>query len=493
MYWVNFLHIYQPVDQSKEILDRVVNESYRPLFKGLLKIPGIKINLNINASLTEILIKEGYGDVIKNIKKLARAKKLEFTESAKYHPLLPFLKKKEIIRQIQKNNKDNKKYFGNVYNPVCFFPPEMAYSSLVGKTVSRLGYKMIILDDISYNGGKNYSPKDKLFTVKGTVGLIAVFRERRVSNCIMSAVIRNKKEFINLVKGEVGENKYLCTAMDGETFGHHRPGLEKVFFKILDSKKLKQIFLSELPNYFNLEREISPLQATWASTEEDIEKGIQFYSWKDPKNKVHQLQWRFLNYLLSLSKTKKCSPKIQDKLDRTMASDQFFWASGEPWWSIEMIEKGSWTTLQTLKSLPSLTKSQIQKGKRYYRYILATAFRFQRSGKIEALAKKYKEAVKIPFKERTLGQGKPEVYYAFLELMRRKMQTAAKKKNFERAILWRDAIWKLETKNDIYDALHAVDLLRLEVPDPQLKKIMDRYKEKYKKIKPGQPELRKAL
>lgn len=493
MYWVNFLHIYQPVDQSKEILKRVVNESYRPLFKGLLKIPRIKINLNINSALAEILIKEGYNDVIETIKKLAKAKKLEFTESAKYHPLLPSLKTEEIIRQVKKNHKDNKKYFGEVYKPVCFFPPEMAYGSLVGKVVSRLDYQMILLDEISYNGGKDKPPADRLFTIKGTDGLIAVFRERRVSNCIMSGIVRGEKEFLDLVREEVEENKYLCTAMDGETFGHHRPGLEKVFFKILNSKKLKQIFLSELPNYFNLEREISPIQATWASTEEDIEKGVQFYSWKNPKNKVHQLQWRFLNYLLSLSKTKKCSLKIQDKLDRVMASDQFFWASGEPWWSIEMIEKGAWTTLQTLKSLPSLTKSQIQKGEDYYKEILSTAFWWQRSGKIEALAKKYKEAVKIPFKERTLEQGKPEVYYAFLELMRRKMQIAVKKKNFERAILWRDAIWKLETKNDIYDALHAVDLLRLEVPDSQLKKIMDRYKEKYKKIKPGQPESRKAL
>jgi aspartokinase-like uncharacterized kinase len=74
--------------------------------------------------------------------------------------------------------------------------------------------------------------------------------------------------------------------------------------------------------------------------------------------------------------------------------------------------------------------------------------------------------------------------------MKKKMLEAAKKKNFERAILWRDAIWKLETKNDIYDAIHAVDLLRLEVPDPQLKKLMDRYKENYEKIKPGQPERR---
>ena len=55
MYWINFLHIYQPADQTKEILERVANESYRPLFKGLLQLKNIKINLNINGALTETL------------------------------------------------------------------------------------------------------------------------------------------------------------------------------------------------------------------------------------------------------------------------------------------------------------------------------------------------------------------------------------------------------------------------------------------------------
>ena len=491
MYWVNFLHIYQPLDQSKEILKRVVNESYRPLFKGLLNLKGIKVNLNINGALTERLIKDGYSDVIEAIKKLAQTNRLEFTESAKYHPLLPFLNKEEIIRQIRKNHETNKRYFGKAYKPYCFFPPEMAFSQKVGKVVEQLGYKMIILDEIAFNGGKSEPPKDRLFLIKNT-NLKAAFRERRISNCIMSAVVRTKKEFLELIGDEIKKKVYLLTAMDGETFGHHRPGLERLLFKILQAKKPKQIFLSELLNYFKAEEEIEPVPSTWASSKEEIEKRIQFYSWKNPKNKVHRLQWQFLNYLLKLSKKRRLTKKIEDKIDQALASDQFFWASGEPWWSIEMIEKGAWQMLKALKSLPNITKKEIQKGEKLYRDILATAFWWQRSGKIEEKSKKYREAVRIPFKERTLEAGKPEVYYAFLEMMKKKMKEAAKNKNFERAILWRDAIWKLETKNDIYDAIHAVDLLRLEVPDPQLTKLMEEYKEKYKKIKPGQPELRKA-
>jgi hypothetical protein len=490
MYWVNFLHIYQPSDQSKEILEKIVNESYRPLLKGLLKIPHLKINLNINASLTEILMKEGYSDVVDNIKRLAETKRLEFTESAKYHSLLPFLDKDEAIRQIKKNHQTNKKYFGKCYKPVCVFPPEMAYSKKVGKLISEMSYPMILLDEITYGGEYTPTPRNKLITIKGT-NLIAVFRERRVSNCIMSALVRNEKEFLEVLGDNYKENEYLCTAMDGETFGHHRPGLEKAFFKILASKTPKQIFISELPKYLKIEGEIDPLNATWASSQEDIEKGIQFYSWKSPKNKVHQLQWKFFNYVIDLSNKRKLSLRAQEKLDRAMASDQFFWASGEPWWSIEVIEKGAWALLEALKNLPKISEKEMEKGEEYYKDILSIAFWWQRSGKIESMAEKYRESTKIPFKERTVEAGKPEVYDAFIDMMKRKMEEAASKNNYERAILWRDAIWKLETKNDIYDAIHAVDLLRKEVSDPALRELMDKYKRQYKKIKSGQPELRK--
>ncbi|MCD5384884.1 MAG: hypothetical protein LRZ94_01035 [Candidatus Pacebacteria bacterium] len=490
MNWINFLHIYQPSDQTRNILERVVNESYRPIFRGLLDIEKIKININISGALTELLSKNGYSDVLDDIKKLAEDGKLEFVESAKYHSLLPFLKEGEIIRQVEKNKKTNKKYFGKVYNPACFFPPEMAYSQKVAKAIYKMGYKMILVDEISYNSGKTLPPSDKLFVVEDT-NLPIVFRERRVSNCIMSATVRNRADFFNLIKNE-DKNNYLCTAMDGETFGHHRPGLEKTLFKIMESTSGNHIFFSELLNLFEISGKINPTPSTWATTVEDIDKGVQFYSWKDPKNKVHQIQWEFVGYLSELIKKKKISNSLLEKIDQAMASDQFFWASGEPWWSIEMIEKGAWAILQVLKLIPEITKKELEKGERYYKDILYTSFYWQRSGRIEGLSLKYKESTKIPFKERTLEDGKPEVYYAFIDMMKKKMKKATSEKNYERAILWRDAIWKLETKNDIYDAIHAVDLLRMEVADPELVKLMDKYKKRYEKLRPGQPEQRKA-
>jgi CHAD domain-containing protein len=108
------------------------------------------------------------------------------------------------------------------------------------------------------------------------------------------------------------------------------------------------------------------------------------------------------------------------------------------------------------------------------------------------MMREQKEILRIPFKERTLEKGGAEkgVYYAFLDMMRKLEKKAAKNREYEKAILWRDAIYKLKHKLDIYDLLNAVDLLRVEIPHDVVEKTIEKYKEKYRKIRGGQPEQR---
>ena len=259
----------------------------------------------------------------------------------------------------------------------------------------------------------------------------------------------------------------------------------------MSSPEPQQIFVSEIPDIYPAQQTpIIPREATWATTEKDMERDVQFFSWKDPKNPVHALQWKFFRFLRKKLSGSSISRRALDAFDRASASDQFYWASAEPWWSIEMIEKGAWNMHAALYALSGGRKSDRKQGDELYHAILAMAFKMQRSGAIEALGKAHRDAVRVPFKDRTAGSGKPEVYDAVMTMIRRKMEEASAARNYEKAILWRDAAWKLETKNDIYDAMHAVDLLRQELPDGELEKLMDTYKEAYKKTLPGQPESR---
>ena len=74
--------------------------------------------------------------------------------------------------------------------------------------------------------------------------------------------------------------------------------------------------------------------------------------------------------------------------------------------------------------------------------------------------------------------------------MKKLEREAAKKGEYEKAILWRDSIYKLQNKLDIYDTVNAIDLLRIEIPHNEVEATIEKYKEKYREIRGGQPEQR---
>ena len=185
-------------------------------------------------------------------------------------------------------------------------------------------------------------------------------------------------------------------------------------------------------------------------------------------------------------------PLIREKMDMALASDHFWWASAKPWWSLEMIEYGAYSLLDTLRHIPEVGEKIIEEGRDYYEKIISTAFNWQRTGKIRAMMHSQKNILRVPFKDRTVGKGGAEtgVYFAFLDMMRRLEAEAVKKHEYEKAILWRDAIYKLENKLDIYDTINAIDLLRVEIPHKEVEDVIEKYKAKYYEIRGGQPEQR---
>lgn len=495
MKWANFLHIYQPVGQQPDILEAVTHQSYRPLLQGLLAHPNVRLTFNISGALFEVFEKYGYHDVIDMIRQLVKEGRLELTGSAKYHALLPFLEEAEIIRQIEANTATLKKYLGDGFQPKGFFPPEMAYSEKVGKVVSQLGFEWIILDEISATGKTEQLKYDVVHKIADT-NLHVVFRERRPSNLIMSSMVRSTDSLIEALGEEMNESRYLLTAMDGETFGHHRPGLEQLLFSIFDSPRFDLITISELVKQFPSHDEVKPMPSTWASSEADIERGVQFLSWSDPENQIHTWQWQLVHLtedaVHHMDQQAPEYPELRNKLDECLASDHFWWASAKPWWSVEEIERGAYLCLNLVRSVPNSTDEMKQQASSLYEKIVSTAFQWKRSGKIYDMMKGQQERVRIPFKERTLEQGGVEkgIYEGFMAMFKDLEQKAIKAGEYEKAILWRDAMYKIETKNDIYDAVHAIELLRLEIPNYEVEKMLDQYTEQYKHIRGGQPEQR---
>jgi hypothetical protein len=497
MKWANFLHVYQPADQQKDILEAIVTQCYRPIFTHLRDNKNLRITVNINGALLELFDKFGHKDLIQLLKEAGSEGRVEFTSSAKYHAFLPFLNADEIIRQIKMNDETNKHYLGDSYKPRGFFPPEMAFKEDVAKIVSDLGFEWMMLDEIAYKGIPDAVDYNKFYQIKDT-NLKVFFRERRLSNLIMSAVVRSPETLKDAMKGDMATDRYVVTAMDGETFGHHRPGLENMLFSVWSSKDFDLVNISDLLEEKREVEIITPLRSTWASSKEDIEKGIQFLSWSDPENIIHKWQWELVELVrkevMAMDKNHPRYPQVRARMDVSLASDHFWWASAKPWWSVEMIEDGAFRLLDTLRMIPDVSPELLTEAGKLYENIISTAFNWQRTGKIRDMMHSQEGMLRIPFKDRTVSRGGAEegVYHAFIDMMKKLEHDAAQNGEYEKAILWRDSLFKLDQKLDIYDTVNAIDLLRIEIPNDEVEKTIEKYKARYKEIRGGQPEQRGA-
>src|SRR3989344_4286383 len=472
MKWANFLHIYQPSDQQPDILQSIVAQSYRPILTHLTKSPNARVTLNVNGALLELFDKYGH------------------------HDLLPLLEEGDIRRQIVINNEACTFYLGEgAYKPRGFFPPEMAWDNRLASIIESLNFEWIIIDEIAAKGEAGGVDYIKLYKIKNSK-LRVFFRERRLSNLIMSAVVRSKETLLEAMKNEVGSPRYIITAMDGETFGHHRPGLEKMLFDILDTPDFNLVTLSELLDEKREIVELIHVASTWASSKSDIDLDIQFLSWNDPENKIHKWQWELFHLVRKkvemMDKGNTIFPEVRKKMDIATASDHYWWASAKPWWSVEMIEDGAYCLLETIRMVPNVSNEILDQARALYEKIISTAFNWQRTGRIRTMMQNQHSILRIPFKDRTLGRGGAErgVYYAFINMMKKLEREATKHREYEKAILWRDAMYKLEHKLDIYDTINAIDLVRVEIPNEEVEKTIQQYKQKYTELRGGQPEQR---
>jgi predicted glycosyl hydrolase (DUF1957 family) len=403
---------------------------------------------------------------------------------------LPLLPPAEVRRQIEINDETNRRYFGDAYQRKGIFLPEMAWSPELAPMLEDQGFEWVMLDELAYNGRVNEVDYTKTYRVAGTK-LKAVFREHRLSATIMSAAPRDIERLKEAAREEAGPERYVVTAMDGETFGHHRISHEQLLFAMFADEEIRLTGTSDLLTKFTDVVEVPTVACTWASNAADIAEGTAFISWNDPSNELHRLQWELVHFTVKalgeLANDDPSYPKLRAQLDIAMGSDPMFWAAAKPWWMIEHIERGAYQLLAILQELPGIAATQ---GLDLYQRIMAMAWDWQRTGKIDEMAGKREALVRIPFKEATHEQGDHATWRAFLDLLKREELAAAARGDYEEAILWRNATYKLEHKLDIYDSHYVIDLLRSKLPAGEVEATVAEYRQEFDRIRGGQVEQR---
>ncbi|MDD5039535.1 MAG: hypothetical protein PHY34_00105 [Patescibacteria group bacterium] len=391
MIWANFFHIYQPPNWPPAIIKKVADESYRPFLDILKRHPSLKVTLNISGSLTEQLAQHKLHDIILDIKRLATLKQIEFTGTAIYHPILPLIPTEEIVRQIELNTAVNQKYFGHIYKPTGFYPPEMAYGRKAALTIQPLGFKWIIADEISSAGKLGRTRFDRRYHIINT-SIDIIFRNRAISDYFaFHANPSNPGGFWDAIRDDNRSAQALVTGMDGENLGHHRKGWDAFWEQLVTAQRVQTVTISELLARYQKRETISPRRASWSSQEREIEQGSPYVLWDDPHNPIHELQWRLLRHVTSLVEEQKQNPlymKARELLDRQLSSDQFWWASAKPWWSLDIIKRET-------KELVRIAQYINEKDTLTYELshmILTTAKSWQDENKFEITANEYLNA-----------------------------------------------------------------------------------------------------
>ena len=332
IYWAQLFHFYQPPTQLPSVLNKICQESYRPLIEVFRQHPTVKATVNINGVLTDMLSDHGHTDIIDGLKELAEKGQIEFTGSGKYHPILPLIPLEETRRQIEINKTTNAFYFGKkAFKPTGFFPPEMAYSRAMLPAVTATGHQWIILSGVACPADW---PVDKIYQIEHDGKRLAVFfRDDILSNKISFHEL-GPGDFLNRLRACKGEkeNVYVVTAMDAETYGHHIKHWEELFLgevyaeleikketyggikqrtalaneatKLIDeiAEQVEAVTIGQLLSHFPTSEIIDPKQSSWSTTAQDIDAGNPYPLWDDKGNEIHRLLWEHLQIVMEISK-----------------------------------------------------------------------------------------------------------------------------------------------------------------------------------------------
>lgn len=475
---VIFLHFYQPPTQLDDILERIVFESYRPVLSAFLKNGKAHATFNFPAGLAKLLTKAGFGDVVDNIRQLVARGQVELTGTAAYHAFLPLLPTNEIKRQILLNEEGLTRFFGRTAR-IGFFPPELTFSNKLAREVNNLGFKWMAIPMISL--GDKIPEFRTLYKLYGA-NLYLFPRHKWASAVILSGQVRTRKSFLEWLKNEkpVG---FILTIMDAETFGHHRPGLENLLEELIQGREFETLKVSDLFGQLTEIEEVKPREACWSNEEQDFwldkERKIvtnhPFLLWKDPQNPIHSSQWKLTRLAIktvngkSETVSQKKWQRARSLLDEALSSDQYWWASGKPWWSLEMVEVGAYNLVKVIYTATKPGSKARIAADNLYKRILDQAFFWQRSGFIR---RQHRQAagnwINVPFKIRAPVEWYNQIILEFED----EMKKAARNLEFEKAIKWRDAIYKLNTGSDVFDVLHVVDELQAIRKIPSLKPLL---------------------
>lgn len=339
--WANLIDMYQPPNCDRSVLEKIIKHSYLPLLKIFEQNPDLGFTLNLPGITVELMIRTGFGDVIKKIAILSERGQIEFTTTPKYQPLIPLHGDDDVDRQIEAHNKICRRYFGISYNPQGLYSPFLAYSQKVSKAGARFMSKWVIVDENSIKP-KPQNGYNSLYMDKSAGGILLMGCRRDISDQLGGSfwarkIPRSASEFLQAALKQASNDKYLITAIDARNFGYDNPGRHSLLRALYRDNRLKAITISQMRRFIKRKDFIRAVDGSSVTVKEDSKKRRPFLIWEDDRNPIHQSLWKL--YKMAASEIKNAATKgdpqltrAREMIDSASAAINWSMASCSPWW-----------------------------------------------------------------------------------------------------------------------------------------------------------------
>lgn len=265
MYWAHFINLFQPASKSNDFIRKAVRTCYQPLVEVLEAHPNARMTINLDASLAERLDSLGLESVLQALRRLAERGQVELTASAYGGAVLATLTPDEMTSLIQRNTQSNAALFGDVYRPAGFFPPEMSYVSGIAPVVRDLGYRWIMLDEMSHSGTPGAVRYDRAYEIDGLGGLKVFFRDRSISTGIMYGSFQDADGFMAAQQNRPGDGRFVLTGTEADIYGMRRTTPRDFLIDMMESSPVEFITASEAMERFDTFEPVTPVPGSWST------------------------------------------------------------------------------------------------------------------------------------------------------------------------------------------------------------------------------------
>ena len=141
------IHMHQPVDNFKEVIDHAVEVCYAPFFEVMSRYPKFRFSVHCSGWLMEQIEKD-HPKLFKTIQKLAKKGSIEFFSAGYYEPILSVIPSKDRVVQIEKLNDSIEKSFGQ--KPEGLWLTERVWESSLIPDLDQAGISYTVMDDYHF-------------------------------------------------------------------------------------------------------------------------------------------------------------------------------------------------------------------------------------------------------------------------------------------------------------------------------------------------------